>query len=162
MTLKRIKSWDWKSSPPACIILLVTPEGPGPVGFEFLDFRFKFLGRNRGGENGGGRVGGGGGGCFDFRMVRFGAARVLFVIWGFWVLKEVVSKGPSEIVPVKGIRGGRSCFPDAWVRRGVATCGGGEVRGGMVVFVLLEVLPHGVLLLSGVLGILGGVVRHFG
>ena len=29
MTLKRIKSWDWKSSPPACIILLVTPDGPG-------------------------------------------------------------------------------------------------------------------------------------
>ena len=37
MTLKRIKSWDWKSSPPACIILLVTPDGPGdPSGLSFL------------------------------------------------------------------------------------------------------------------------------
>ena len=37
MTLKRIKSWDWKSSPPACIILLVTSDGPGdPSGLSFL------------------------------------------------------------------------------------------------------------------------------
>ena len=134
----------------------------GPVGFEFLNFRFKFLGRDRGGKDGGGRVGGGGGGSIDFGMVGSGAARLLFVIWGIWVLKEVVSKGPSEVVPVKGIQGGGSCFPNTWVSGSIATCRGGEVRGGMVVFVLLEVLPHGVLLLSGVLGVLGGVVRHFG
>ena len=73
------------------------------------------------------------------------------------MLKKVVPEGPSEVVPVEGIQGGGSRLPNAWVRGSIAACFGGKVRGGMVIFVLFEVLPHGVLLLSGVLGILCGV-----
>ena len=69
MTLKRIKSWDWKSSPPACIILLVTPDGPGdPSGLSFLISDSSSLAEIGSVKMGGG-VGGGRGGCFDFGVV---------------------------------------------------------------------------------------------
>ena len=50
--------------------------------------------------------------------------RFLLVIWGKFVLEMVVTQGESVEVPVKGVEGKRSAFPDA----GISGCVGASFR----------------------------------
>ena len=57
-----------------------------------------------------------------YRIVARGnQCRFFLVIWGKFVFEEVVTQGESIAVPVKGVEGGRSAFPDASISRCVGT-----------------------------------------
>ena len=48
------------------------------------------------------------------------------VIWGKFVVEEVVTHGESVAVPIKGVEGSRFALPDSCIRR----CVGARFRGG--------------------------------
>jgi len=39
------------------------------------------------------------------------------VVWGKFVVEEVVTQGESTAVPVQGVEGSRSAFPDSGISR---------------------------------------------
>jgi len=54
-----------------------------------------------------------------------------------------MAQGESETVPIEGVEGRGSCDPDSFVWRSISTCRPSEGGGGVVIFVFLEVVPHG-------------------
>jgi len=43
--------------------------------------------------------------------------RFFLVVWGKFVVQEVVTQFESVAVPVEGVEGSRSAFPDSGIRR---------------------------------------------
>jgi len=47
--------------------------------------------------------------------------RFFFVVWGKFVVEEVVTQDESVAVQIKGVEGSRSAFPDSGISRCVGT-----------------------------------------
>ena len=87
----------------------------------------------------------GGGRLRLYRIVAGGnQCRFFLVIWGKFVFEEVVTQGESIAVPVKGVEGSRSAFPDSGISR--CQCVGVSFRCqrilSVIVFVFSEIIPH--------------------
>ena len=53
--------------------------------------------------------------------------RFFLVIWGRFVFEEVVTQGESVAVPVKGVEGSRSAFPDSGISNALERVSGGKI-----------------------------------
>jgi len=104
----------WKSVSPACSIRLVMPEGPGDLsGCNFLISCLSCSGVN---------------GVINTGCVVVVAVEACSCILGrslttscalfsSWVLEKVMAQGESKVVPVEGVEGRGSCYPDSFVWR---------------------------------------------
>ena len=62
-----------------------------------------------------------------YRIVARGnQCRFFLIIWGKFVFEEVATQGESIAVPVQGVEGSRSAFPDAGISRCVERVSGGR------------------------------------
>ena len=82
-----------------------------------------------------------------------------------FVVEEVVTQDESVTVPVKGIEGNRSAFPDSDIRR----CVGASFRWyrilSVIAFVFSEIIPHSTKILSCMYSVISmfayNVVQYF-
>jgi len=54
-----------------------------------------------------------------------------------------MAQGESKVVPIEGVEGMGSCDPDLFTWKSIRTCRRKKGGGGVVIFVFLEVVPHG-------------------
>ncbi len=66
-----------------------------------------------------------------------------FIIWGFLMPLEGVAEGETILVPGQGVWGKRAQLPDPGVAGGVFINFFGEGGLDMIVFVSLQIVPHG-------------------
>jgi len=62
--------------------------------------------------------------CLDGIVVGRNQFRFFFVVWGKFVVEEVVTQDESAAVPIKEVEGSRPAFPDS----GISRCVGASFR----------------------------------
>jgi len=80
--------------------------------------------------------------CFYVIVAGKNEFHFFLIIWGKFVVEEVVTQGESVAVPIKGVEGSRSALPDLGVGRYVGVGFGRQRILCVIVVVFSEMISH--------------------